>query len=202
MKSYRVLGSAVVVSLACLIGIAQADTIVNLVPNGDFTTDISGWSGGQWDSNAGSPDGPSASFTGHNWFCRSTMLTTPSLVEGQTYRASFLAALVHDDGIAADAILYAKAGVASGNYILTPTLDSTWRRYSVDFVATAADVGHAYEVTFLSGYGIEMGYAGATGGSRFGVDSVSLTAVPEPSAVTLLGAAVFGLLAYAWRKRR
>ena len=37
-----------------------------------------------------------------------------------------------------------------------------------------------------------------------GVDSIQLTAtsVPEPSIVALIGTGVFGLLAYAWRKRR
>jgi len=32
------------------------------------------------------------------------------------------------------------------------------------------------------------------------IDSVSVTAVPEPSTVALLTAGLMGLLAYAWRK--
>ena len=35
-----------------------------------------------------------------------------------------------------------------------------------------------------------------------GVDGVTVTVAPEPSTLMLLGTALFGLLAYAWRKRK
>lgn len=203
MKSCGVMRNLLTVSLVCLAGALQADTI-NLVQNGDFTDDITGWSGGSWvkAADSTSPDGACAQFTGHQWFYRPTKLSTPSLVEGTTYRTSFLAALLVDDGVAGDAILYAHTQ-ASTNHFITPTLTTTWQTYSFDFTATAADAASStYEVSFLSGYGLEIGYAGATGGSTFGVDSVTLTAVPEPSTFSLLTASLVGLLAYAWRKRK
>ena len=49
---------------------------------------------------------------------------------------------------------------------------------------------------FDNGGGIN-GYA-----NRTGIDSVTVTATPEPSVMALLVTGLFGLLAYAWRKRR
>lgn len=51
----------------------------------------------------------------------------------------------------------------------------------------------------LSGYDTMVLYGQASGG----IDSIRVTAgtVPEPTAITLLGIGMIGLLAYAWRKR-
>ena len=57
-------------------------------------------------------------------------------------------------------------------------------------------------VAFLNSNGVLTGALGATGGSTFGIDNVRFSAVPEPSTFVLLGTGLFGLLAYAWRKRK
>jgi hypothetical protein len=201
MKSFRMMHVVLVVSLVGLTGTVRADT-ANLIPNGDFTDDMTGWAGGTWNADAGSPDGPSASFIGYGWMYQPAKVTAPPLVEGQQYRASFLAKLQSDDGNANDAVLYALTGTAANQVTITPTLDGTWRQYSIEFTASAADVGQAYEVGFLNGWGYQNHWDGATAQSTFGIDSVSFTAVPEPSTLALIGTALCGLLAYAWRKQK
>ena len=44
MKCFRLVRSVLVVSLVCLAGTVRAD----LVPNGGFTTDVSGWIAQVW----------------------------------------------------------------------------------------------------------------------------------------------------------
>jgi hypothetical protein len=203
------LGVVLAMSLVCVVGTGRADT-TNLIPNGDFTIDASGWT---WTGGTGSwldatvstsPDGPSASLDGHQWFYRPTANTTPPLIEGQAYRASFLGKLLVDDGNLGDARLYMETKHGGVSHGFVPTLDGTWRTYSYEFTATAADAANSYAVGFLSGISLESGfeYAGATGGSTFGIDSVALRAVPEPTTIVLLGTGLLGLLAYAWRKRK
>jgi hypothetical protein len=83
----------------------------------------------------------------------------------------------------------------------TTHLTSTWQPYSFQFTPTATEASGNYDLGFLdcagnAGYGTDD-----TGWCQFGIDSVSLTAVPEPSVALLSFTAVLGLLAYAWRKR-
>jgi hypothetical protein len=190
-------------------GWASADT-ANLIPNGDFATGLSGWTGAggtpTWlDSGAStSPDGPSASITGAMWLYQPTFNTVPALVEGTTYRASFKAALLAPGSDPDNAILRAEITTAAGAVTrpLMPVLDSTWREYSLNFTADAADVAaNGYRISFLSGYASQNGLS-TSADQVFGIDSVSLASVPEPSTLALLGAGLTGLLAYAWRKRR
>ncbi len=69
--------------------------------------------------------------------------------------------------------------------------DSTWISAG-GFTSLGWSIS-AYDQITISGHG---GYAG-------GIDSILLTAnVPEPSAVCLLVMGAFGMLAYAWRKRK
>lgn len=208
MKSYRMVAIVLAVSLACLASTVQADT-TNLVVNGDFTMDTAGWSGnGVWNSGTdGSPDGASIRQTGAAWFYQQN--TTP-LVAGQTYKLSFLAALLSTNGNVLDETLVAHVSDPSGNpygYVL-PRLTSTWTQYSFQFTPTASNVG-TYGVAFLNSaalYPTEFGGGGGTGGAGqsclYGIDSVSLTAVPEPTTALCLFSGIIGLLAYAWRRSR
>jgi hypothetical protein len=189
MKSYRVIGCVLVASLVCVIGTVQAD----LVPNGGFTTEaeLQGWKttgGVTWTTTDGSPDGPSAHMEGNTWLYQPGV-STPSLVEGETYQLSFLATAISGS----DATLRAGVSCTSGEYTTYTALTNTWQQYSMTFTAKAADVGTSFQPEFL-----------CAAGSTFGIDSVSLSAVatPEPSAVVLCATGIIGLLAYAWRKRK
>ena len=79
---------------------------------------------------------------------------------------------------------------------------SDWQLCSATFTATRADVGKTYQPEFLASLGAWTGHSNGVGTCYFGIDSVSLSVVPEPSTLVLLAAGLFGLLAYAWRKRR
>lgn len=50
--------------------------------------------------------------------------------------------------------------------------------------------------------GIEIAIPTNAAGANFGVDNVRLDIIPEPSMLILMATGVFGLVAYAWRKRR
>jgi hypothetical protein len=73
-----------------------------------------------------------------------------------------------------------------------------WTQYSSSWTATAAEAGQKL-ILQAAGPGDTVTTAWSI------VDSLSLTtvgSVPEPSSLVLVSAGVFGLLAYAWRKRR
>jgi hypothetical protein len=202
MKSYRMMGFVLALSLVCLAGMVRADVV-----NGDFTDGVSGWqTQGVWVADSSSPDGSSVKGTGYAWLYQPG-LTTPAMVEGQTYQLSFLGKLLVDDGNPDDAIVKAVVGVgsaSSGERFILPTLTNTWQPYSVTFTALAADVGNTCTVAFCNSYGRMTGIPGATAGSTMGIDNVHfiVAPVPEPSTLVLLSAGLFGLLAYAWRKRK
>jgi hypothetical protein len=137
----------------------------------------------------GSPDGAAAIYLGgaDAWLYQPGCTTPPAFVEGQTYKLSFLAS----KGPGPATTLQADLITGSGNHSTFATLvPDTWQEYSIVFTATAADVGHSFQPGFLG-----------VGGTIMGVDSVRWSAVPEPSALVLCVVGLFGLLAYAWRKR-
>lgn len=196
MQSYRFVRSVLVVSLVCLAGTVRA----GLISNGGFSSqaESDAWNrtgGVSWVETDGSPDGASVRLSGHNWLYKPG--STPSLTTGQTYELSFLAALKVDDGNPLDAVLLFSSPTAEDSLF---NVTSDWKRYSLTFTATAAG---PWQPSFLNGYYAEArSGGGGNAGSTFGIDSVSITAVPEPSTLVLLGAGLFGLLAYAWRKRK
>lgn len=218
MKSYRVMGIVLVISLACAVGAAQADTMIN---NGEFATDTTGWTSygaaiGRSDGTEvnHSPNGASL-WLSSGWLVGSSTTPLVSLVEGQTYKFSFLAALVWDttNGGTTDAdidhrSLHADLQVSGGSYVeinqeLTQANSpSDWKLCSATFTATSADVDKTYAPEFLASLGAWTGHSNGVGSCYFGIDSVSLTAVPEPSTLVLLGTSLFGVLTYAWRKQK
>jgi hypothetical protein len=206
MKSYRVLGVVFVASLVCLVGAVRADT-ANWITNGDFSAGLAGWTSygatGTSDT-AGSPDGTSASLTGAGWLV-SPALSSP-MVEGQTYKVSFLAALLSANGYTnpEDTVMISNTDGSQGSVGWEfPLVLNDWKPYSYQFTATAADVGIAAHVNFLNSLNYWTGHTANSGAPcAFGIDKVSFSAVPEPSTLVLLSAGLLGLLAYAWRKRK
>lgn len=182
MKNYKMIGLVLTAFLVCLVGTSRAE----LVPNGDFSSGLSGWGWqGGWSgvTTDGSPDGPSARVNGNAWLYQPGVTSSTPFVEGQTYALSFLAILLDDDSNTSPNFT---AGITtpSGNEhntIITPT--DTWQEYTVTFTATAADVGSTYQPQFL---GIPIGETVVPG--TFGLDTITLSAVsvPEPSTMMLL----------------
>lgn len=205
MKSCRMLGIVLATSLVCLVSIGRADT-TELVSNGEFNNQLSDWN--NWNNgvtwlDAGSstsPNGPSISYSSNAWF--STNPTT-ALVAGQTYRLSLYGTLLSSSASSSDAdkTLYTKVALGATTYVeLTPVLTNAWKQYSVDFTPTAAVSG--YEIAMLNSIVNHDNHGGGVSPCVFGVDSVSLSAVPEPSAILLTVSGALGLIAYAWRKRQ
>lgn len=190
--------SRVCVCLAVLAGVigwagwATAD----MVPNGGFNSSLSGWAevgAGGWGwfdyPASGSPEGGAAVFlgAGDTWLYQPGCTTPPAFVAGQAYELSFLAS---GSGASVGTILHADITTGSGIHSAYVTLADHYQQYSLAFTATAADVGQPFQPAFLG-----------VGGLIMGVDSVRLSAVPEPSTLMLITTGLFGLLAYAWRKR-
>jgi hypothetical protein len=217
MKSYRAIGMVIVASLACVVGSAQAD----MLANGNFDTGILGWTsyGAEIGRNDGteanhSPDGANL-WLRQGWLVGDSATPLVSLVEGQTYKFSFLAALLWDTTSGGTTVadiehrtLHADLQVKNGSYVeinqeLTQAnTPADWRECSVTFTATSADVGKTYAAEFLASYGAWTGHTNGTGDCYFGIDSVRLSAVPEPTTSALLATGLLGLMAYAWRKRK
>lgn len=109
-------------------------------------------------------------------------------VIGQTYRLSF------DIGTdpaydTAPVGVEVTAGLDSSIFLSTPLNANQWETFEFDFVATAANTA----ISLVGNAGTNEKYVG--------LDKVSLTAIPEPSSVMLLGGP--GLLFFAvWRRLR
>lgn len=204
MKNYRVMGIVLAMLLVCLAGTVRAE---NLITNGNFDGGIGqGWWGTGsigWNPTGG-PDGGSAYVDGGVWFVSPE--TTSHLVAGQAYKVSFYAALLTDpvsDPPNPDArVLISNTDGSQGNVDNRFQLAlNDWQQYNYQFTATAQDVTTAVHVNFLNSLNQWTSHTGASP-CRFGIDSVSLTAVPEPSTIVLLSLGLLGLSAYAWRKRK
>jgi hypothetical protein len=107
---------------------------------------------------------------------------------GQTYRLSF------DIGTdpaydTAPVGVDVTAGSSSSTFLSTPQNANQWEAFNFDFVATSATTA----ISLVGNAGPNEKYVG--------LDNVSLTAVPEPSSLALLGGP--GLLFFAaWRRLR
>lgn len=173
--------------IALLAGVGYADII-----NGNFDTDLSGWTttGGGWywfdASSSSSPDGAATIFFGGSdtWLYQPGC--TATFVEGQQYALSFLAS---GSGTSVGTTFEVNLITGSGLHAEYVTLTGGYVEYSLVFTATAADVGQTFQPGFL-----------AKGGLIVGLDSVSLTAVPEPATMTLLAAGAVGILSRRRRK--
>jgi hypothetical protein len=129
------------------------------------------------------------------------------MVEGQRYQVSFLAALLATNGATnpEDFVLVSNTDGSQSNVGHEAQLVlNEWKSYSYQYTATALDAGTAaVHVNFLNSLNYWAGHSANSGSPcTFGIDRVSLSAVPEPSTLMLLASGLFGLAAYAWRKRK
>jgi hypothetical protein len=202
MKSFTVILFVMALSLVCMTGMAQA---ANLVTNGDFATDKSGWDTNGYfvdatDPTAYIPD-PGALWLSADKHCR--QVTGQTIAANEVYTLSFDAANTNEvegsDPNVVHAWLYSSGDSAvladSGSISLPGTATEVWNTYSFQFTTLA---GQAY-------VGQTIGVEFATAGYGYcGVDNFSLTVmtVPEPAAIVLVVTGVIGLLCYAWRKRK
>ena len=113
---------------------------------------------------------------------------TIATVVGTQYRLSF------DIGTdpqydTAPVSIQAVAGSASATFTSTPANPNQWESFNLDFTATSVNTA------------IQLNGLASTDEKYLGLDNVSLTVIPEPSTIALLGGP--GLLAFAaWRRFR
>jgi hypothetical protein len=196
---------AVAVVLVCLAGVVQADVVAgNLLTNGDFNTDLSAWvntGGCSWTSDT--PDGGGMLITGPNHEPYQDMMGV-SLQAGQIYRVSFDAASTDASATGDEALVErlwwiqgSSWGFLDGSHLIASAakVNAGWATYLLDYTVPTGHDGAYLEMTLDT-------VAGAPEGQHIWVDNVSITLVPEPCALYLVGSGAISLVAYAWRKRR
>ena len=213
-----------ILCVAAILSVCGVSPVMAGFINGDFETDISGWQGYAFDHSYGvdpvdtlsqvaaaSPDGSSyvlqadLSSPTIYWFtqshvCGAVSQLSPDTTAGDLHTISFWARLV--SGGAADTYLSVQKFYGGSNaYQVLLNPDNSWRYYAI----TNADLGTANALCWglLDHNGDTVG-GGPEVLGVFQIDHVQLdaTPAPEPSTLVLLTAALIGLLAYAWRKRR
>lgn len=173
----------------------------DLITNGDFSSGLANWNNpnlaASWDSLGanGSPGGPSLRLDNNGW------LTQQMTVEaGQEYKVSFLATLLSNTS-GQTVYLYSKveeanAGSSITGHLTFDAVQGSWNEFSYNFVAQ--QTSSTYYLNFLSAVVANLS-SPAAGTVAFGLDSVSVTAVPEPATMGLLS---IGAIALIRRKQR
>ncbi len=112
-----------------------------------------------------------------------------AVTAGTQYDVSFWEKLWRGSGkVNADITL--DAGSATGTTTVTTGSDADWTEYAFSFTP---DTNATATLTFT---------AAVSAANDSFLDSVSVTAIPEPGTLALLATGLLGLLCYAWRKRR
>lgn len=185
-----------------LIALAGPVASTNLLTNGSFDSDVqaagswsiksnlTGWTGGAYgvelrDAIAGTAyDG--GNFIELDTTANSSISQTFATNVGQTYLLSFVYAARPDNkGAASDGISWSAGNMS--NVAFGQDTNTAWTMMSASFVATGTSTTLSFKA---------MGTSDSFGTS---LDDVSVTAVPEPGSLALLGA---GFSALAWTARR
>ena len=211
---FRAISAVVVVSMLLVVtpGV-QADVVPgNLVTNGDFNTDLSGWSLNNavhstilptWTNTAA--DGGGMLFTGdtamlaYQGLPSSIGTSTDPLVltfdvgspDASLITGQFNAELYRSNGGKWPLVSGIEPATISG-YQLNDGVQS----YTIHYPSSNIVLGDQYELDFET-YNVNSS-------SHVVLDNVALvqSPVPEPSTLVLVVSALLGLLAYAWRKRK
>ncbi len=180
--------------IACWAGAAKADII-----NGDFTN-FTGGLPDNWIANpspvpgerdTGSPDGSAWNFVP---FGRIEQPNTGlTMVEGQTYRVTFLASSPNVQFPAQ--YLYVRMFDNTsfnllGGLELTSGLPSAWTSYSFEFTADASNSGHTMYPYIITQNGVT------------GFDNIHVSSVPEPSTLVFIGSTLSMITVAVWRRHR
>jgi hypothetical protein len=192
----KALGVAFAMLLMFCAGISSADII-----NGDFTSFTGGlpdnWianvSGGgvPGEKDTSSPDGSSWNFVPFGRIEQGNV--TPVLVEGQTYRVSFLASSPQPSFPAADLNVRMFDNTTFeflGGLDITSGLTTTWSSHSFEFTASSSVAGHLMYPYIVTGSGVT------------GIDNIHVEAVPEPAAIGTCSCGLAGLTFKLWRRKR
>lgn len=204
MKAFSFVATIV---LVCLVGVAQADVVPgNLITNGDFDTDLSGW---MIDPNltvvhdTQSPDGGNVLITATGSFGWMEQDTGYVLTEGQKLHFSFDVGSLLGDVVTpagkdyvADVHFFSFDG--GSNYtslglikVTAAEVNSGLQNYTYDYTMGSTGVGGS----------LYLGYeVNCTGTILY--DNLAITPIPEPGTVMLMITGLIGLMAYAWRKRK
>ena len=218
------LSSVGLVAVFCfsLAAVAQAETINIPVPYGDFSSPTApaspgyiygvtptGWTGTKPSTSfvaLGGPSGTSQLFGQDATFSDSRVGlyqydTGVPWVAGDTYTLSFGYASGHSEHghtLVAELVYDTGANSLASQSFSVPKCGATvnWAEGSVSGLATSSMTGNI---------GIAFTFMTTTGGLEALMGHVTLTQtspIPEPGTVVLLATGVFGLLAYAWRRRK
>ncbi len=189
MKQMKLRICLAVASVALLGSLESATAQGNLVVNGGFDTDASGWtvvnvgSGGGYVSESGIPGGyfyisgppstppPSISQTINGLIPGTSYIVTGdySLGKGSPAEAGF--------GVAVD-----------GTCLFVGGSTSAWQSFSFDYTADAPSALLSLSSDVLGSW------------DSYGVDNIAVTAVPEPSSLYLVG--IGGIAGLRWLRRK
>jgi hypothetical protein len=209
-------------ALVATVMVGQGLAAVIAITNGDFESstmeyyaDPPGWTSGAAGSLASASKIPTGNLTAPAdqgiWAVYLNGGTNVSLTQtlGDTLEATtyVLSAKVAHFGTGPDGTAPAQyantiAELLAGGTVLTPTSSvipadpggKNWATKSWTFAIGDTDP--------LLGQTLSIKLSVIGGGGQGDVDNVTLSSVPEPSTLVLVGIGLLGLLAYAWRKRK